>query len=83
MEKHFYYESTLRLCSSLQLEKSLQSYFEFIRDELPIDGLFVNIFRKQFNDIQFIAHVDDTQCCTLDKRVQNVALTEEYLCVFV
>ncbi|MGL5409031.1 MAG: sigma-54-dependent Fis family transcriptional regulator, partial [Shewanella sp.] len=67
MEKHFYYESTLRLCSSLQLEKSLQSYFEYIRYELPIDGLFVNIFRKQFNDIQFIAHVNDTHCCTLDK----------------
>ncbi|MGL5907056.1 MAG: sigma 54-interacting transcriptional regulator [Shewanella sp.] len=67
MEKHFYYESTLRLCGSLQLEKSLQSYFEYIRYELPIDGLFVNIFRKQFNDIQFIAHVNDTHCCTLDK----------------
>lgn len=69
MEKHFYYESTLRLCSSLQLEKSLQSYFEFIRNTLPIDGLYVNIFRKQFKDIQFIAHVDANQCCTLDRQI--------------
>ncbi|MDT3295518.1 sigma-54 factor interaction domain-containing protein [Shewanella sp. SP2S2-6] len=69
MEKHFYHESTLRLCSSLQLEKSLQSYFEFIRDELPIDGLFINIFRKQFNDIQFIAHVNANQSCTLDRQI--------------
>lgn len=69
MEKHFYHESTLRLCSSLQLEKSLQSYFEFIRGELPIDGLFINIFRKQFNDIQFIAHVNANQSCTLDRQI--------------
>ncbi|WP_218996924.1 sigma-54-dependent Fis family transcriptional regulator [Shewanella algae] len=69
MEKHFYYECTRRLCSSLQLETSLKHYFDYVRDSVPLDGLFINIYRKEFNDIQFIAQASETQASTLDVQV--------------
>jgi len=68
MEK-FYYKATQCLCSSLQLEESLQSYFDYIKSHLPIDGIYLNIYRPDFSDIQFIAQVNEQQSSTLDKRV--------------
>ncbi|QFU22179.1 sigma-54-dependent Fis family transcriptional regulator [Shewanella eurypsychrophilus] len=69
MERKFYYNATQRLCSSLQLEESLQSYFELIKQVLPIDGIFLNIYRPEFSDIQFLAHVNDQLATPLENQV--------------
>ncbi|BDM63889.1 ATPase AAA [Shewanella sp. NFH-SH190041] len=74
MEKHSYFEATQRLCTSLQLEQSLASYFEYIQLHLPVDGIFINIFQPERKQIQFIAHVNHQQSSTLD---QCVFLTDE------
>lgn len=79
MEKQFYYDATQRLCSSLQLEESLRSYFEFIRKVLPIDGIYLNIYRPEFSDIQFLAHVNEQQHTALNIQVPISNEMEEQL----
>lgn len=69
MEQHFYYTATQCLCSSLKLEESLQTYFDYVKDYLPIDGIYLNIYRSEYSDIQFIAHVNNKESATIEKRV--------------
>ncbi|QYJ91550.1 sigma-54 interaction domain-containing protein [Shewanella halotolerans] len=70
MQKQFYFEATQRLCSSLELEQSLRAYFEYVRQHLPIDGIYLNIYRPEYGDIQFLAHVDEAQTTALNKQVK-------------
>ncbi|WP_028766192.1 sigma-54-dependent Fis family transcriptional regulator [Shewanella fidelis] len=70
MKEQFYYQATHCLCSSLSLEVALQRYYEFIKQHLPIDGIFLNIYRPEHGDIQFLSHVNEQQAVALDKQVK-------------
>lgn len=70
MKEQFYYQTTRCLCSSLSLEVALQSYYEFVKQYLPIDGIFLNIYRPEHGDIQFLSHVNEQQAVALDKQVK-------------
>ncbi|MGS0724895.1 sigma 54-interacting transcriptional regulator [Shewanella sp. 0m-11] len=70
MKEQFYYQATHCLCSSLSLEVALQSYYEFVRQHIPIDGIFLNIYRPEHGDIQFLSHVNDHQVVALNKQVK-------------
>ncbi|MCL2915785.1 sigma-54 dependent transcriptional regulator [Shewanella corallii] len=74
MEKTCYFEATQRLCASLQLEKSLEHYFHYMKQKLPIDGIFMNLFQPEQRQIQFIAHANNESAQALE---QCVPLTEE------
>ena len=79
MKEQFYYQATQCLCSSLSLEVALQNYYEYVKQYLPIDGLFLNIYRPEHSDIQFLAHVNDQQAVALDKQVKISSEMEQVL----
>ncbi|WP_108945658.1 sigma-54-dependent Fis family transcriptional regulator [Shewanella halifaxensis] len=79
MKEQFYYQATHCLCSSLSLEVALQRYYEFIKQHLPIDGIFLNIYRPEHGDIQFLSHVNEQQAVALDKQVKISADMAEVL----
>ncbi|MGI2260087.1 sigma-54 interaction domain-containing protein [Shewanella sp. GXUN23E] len=66
MEKNCYFEATQRLCASLHLEKSLEHYFHYMKQQLPIDGIFMNLFQPEQQRIQFIAHANNDAAEALD-----------------
>ncbi|ABZ77992.1 transcriptional regulator, Fis family [Shewanella halifaxensis HAW-EB4] len=79
MKEQFYYQATQCLCSSLSLEVALQNYYEYVKQYLPIDGIFLNIYRPEHADIQFLAHVNEQQAVALDKQVKISAEMEQVL----
>ena len=79
MKKQFYYQATQCLCSSLSLENALQNYYEYVKQHLPIDGIFLNIYRPEHADIQFLAHANDSHASAIDKQVKISPEMEEVL----
>jgi transcriptional regulator with GAF, ATPase, and Fis domain len=60
----FFREITLRVCSSLDIRVSINSCFDFLRQHLPLDHLFLNIHDAQLGAIRQIAHAtsSDEEC---------------------
>ncbi|MGS0681213.1 sigma-54 interaction domain-containing protein [Shewanella sp. 125m-7] len=79
MKEQFYYQATQCLCSSLSLEVALQNYYEYVKQYLPIDGLFLNIYRPEHADIQFLAHINEQQAVAIDKQVKISSEMEQVL----
>ncbi|WP_417344770.1 sigma-54 interaction domain-containing protein [Ferrimonas sp.] len=73
-ELRFFYEVTQRLSGSLQLECSLQSCLEYLADHIPVDGIYINIFVAESQEIQMLAHANAGGGQLLDRRI---ALTPE------
>ncbi len=51
----FFKKATLLICSSLDVEVSLWRCFQFIRDVLPADAMFLNIYDPSIRGIRYIA----------------------------
>jgi len=43
-EKDFFREATLRICGSLEIEKALWNCLMYIRDYLPADMIYINVY---------------------------------------
>ncbi len=58
MDNHneFLREITLRICSSLNIEESLRSTFEYLREHVPLDVLALFIIDERLGAIRHIAH---------------------------
>jgi transcriptional regulator with GAF, ATPase, and Fis domain len=54
--EEFFREVTLRICSSLDIKSALSRCFEYLRQALPLDGLFLDIHDAQLGAIRRIAH---------------------------
>src|SRR5208337_2094385 len=52
----FFREVTVRICSSLQIETSLRSAFEYLRQHFPLESLFFNILDHDLSAIRRVAH---------------------------
>ncbi|TKB56693.1 sigma-54 interaction domain-containing protein [Ferrimonas aestuarii] len=68
-ELKFFFEVTQRLSSSLQLDRSLKSCFDYLEQQLPIDGMYINLFRQESEEIQMVAHADRQGGQLLDRRI--------------
>lgn len=58
-ELDFFRESTRRICSSLEIEKSLASFFVFIREHIPADFVSLAIMNEDIGIMELIAHVNE------------------------
>lgn len=52
----FFREVTLKICSSLDINIALQRTFQYLRQVLPLDGLFLDIHDPQLGAIRRIAY---------------------------
>ncbi|WP_028111353.1 sigma-54 interaction domain-containing protein [Ferrimonas kyonanensis] len=73
-ELKFFYEVTQHLSGSLQLDKSLKHCFDYLVQHIPIDGIYINLFMQESQEIQMVAHADRQGGQLLDRRI---ALTPE------
>ena len=55
--KEFFREFTLRICSSLDIEKALERCLEYIRGIMPADRLLLSIYKPDIGAIEVVAKV--------------------------
>ena len=58
-ESEFFKEATLRICSSLNIEQALWQCFIYIRDFIPGNQIFFDVYRYETNTLQGIAAADE------------------------
>ncbi|MEW6673223.1 MAG: sigma 54-interacting transcriptional regulator [Thermodesulfobacteriota bacterium] len=57
-EKEFFREFTLRICSSLEIEKALWRCFQYIRDVIPTDELFMAVYDPGLGTVDVVVTAD-------------------------
>ena len=55
----FFREVTLRLCSSLEIEKGLSACLEYIRNHMPADALSLQQFEPDHDAMRVIARASE------------------------
>jgi transcriptional regulator with GAF, ATPase, and Fis domain len=58
-ENLFFKKATLLLCSSLDVEVALWRCFQFVRQHLPADAMYLNIYEPGISGIRYIAMADE------------------------
>ncbi|WP_028115943.1 sigma-54-dependent Fis family transcriptional regulator [Ferrimonas senticii] len=77
LEPKLYRDVTQALFSSLQIQKALFESFAVLQPHFPADGIYINLFMPQSQEIQGVAVADAHSGRLLDRRI---ALTEQ-MCV--
>ncbi|SDO35215.1 Transcriptional regulator containing GAF, AAA-type ATPase, and DNA-binding Fis domains [Desulforhopalus singaporensis] len=54
----FFKKATLLICSSLDVDVALWRLFQFIRDQLPADAIYLNIYEPSTSSIRYVAMAD-------------------------
>ena len=57
-EKDFFREATLRICGSLEIEKALWDCLIYIRDYIPADMIFMNVYDPGTGITEILARAD-------------------------
>ncbi len=66
----FFKKATLQICSSLDVEVSLWRSFQFIRDVLPADAIYLNIYEPSISGIRYIAMADEQDGRKIEKSIK-------------
>lgn len=62
----FFRQATLRICGSLDIDKALFQCLDFLKQHIPADGIYINIFQPKRKAIRFIARADETESTAMD-----------------
>ena len=54
-DRDFFREATLRICSSLEIDKALWNCFMFIRESIPADFIALSVLDSGLNSTEIIA----------------------------
>ncbi|MGD8837378.1 MAG: hypothetical protein PVJ19_20725, partial [Desulfobacteraceae bacterium] len=58
-DNDFFREATLRICSSLEIEKSLFSSLQFLKQQMPVSWMTLEHYDKDLDTIRIIAIADE------------------------
>jgi len=58
-DKEFFREATLRLCSSLEIDKALSRFFRYVRKFIPMDSMLLSTISPDIGGMQFIAEASE------------------------
>ena len=74
-EKNFFREATLRICGSLEIEKSLWDCLMYIRHHIPADMVFMSVYDPVTGAAETLAKADLTggEICSIKLTVQEQA----------
>ncbi len=71
MDKNlFFKKATLLLCSSLDVEVALWRCFQFVREYLPADAIYLNIYEPALNGIRYVAMADEGGGRKIEKSIK-------------
>ena len=65
-EKDFFQEATIRICGSLDLEKSLFNCAQYLLNHIPMDVMFIDLINEEEGTVQNIAVVDRNDILELE-----------------
>lgn len=69
-ENLFFKQATLLLCSSLDVETALWRCFQFVREHLPADAMYLNIYEPSISGIRYIAMADSDGGRKIEKSIK-------------
>ena len=65
-DRNFFWEATMRICSSLDIEEALFSTLEFLQDEMPVTWMTLEHYDKEIDSVRIIAIADETEGRAVD-----------------
>jgi transcriptional regulator with GAF, ATPase, and Fis domain len=65
-DNDFFREATMRICGSLEIEKTLGSCLAFLRQSLPLDKMILQRYDEIQNSMRTIAIASETECLSVD-----------------
>jgi transcriptional regulator with GAF, ATPase, and Fis domain len=68
-ENLFFKQATLLICSSLEVEVALWRSFRFLREVLPADAIYLNIYEPGINAIRYVAMANDQGGRKIEKSI--------------
>jgi len=72
----FFRQATMQICSSLDVEVALWRSFQFIRDVLPADAIYLNIYEPSMSSIRYVAMANNDGGSKIDL---SIRLTESLI----
>lgn len=67
LNRDFFYEVTKRLCGSLDFDKALVECVRFLRQEMPVDLIFFQIFDENMKAMRIVAVADQEEGKTINR----------------
>ncbi len=58
-ENKFFREATLKICSSLEIDKALRSVLDYLRQFIPVESIFLNVNDPDSGIVELIAGAGD------------------------
>jgi transcriptional regulator with GAF, ATPase, and Fis domain len=65
-DREFFWEVTMRICGSLEIEKGLYACFQYIRQHIPVDTLYLERVESEFSGNRVIARANTEKGESLD-----------------
>jgi hypothetical protein len=65
-ENEFFRQATLRICGNLEIEKALGSSLDFLRQEMPVDRMFLQFHDEGLNALRITAMATPNQAMKVD-----------------
>lgn len=56
-ENEFFRQATLRICSSLDMDRAFRRCFDYLKQFIPMSGLFVGLYDPELNVGRFVASI--------------------------
>jgi transcriptional regulator with GAF, ATPase, and Fis domain len=77
-DRNFFWEATMRICSSLDIEEALFSTLKFLQDEMPVNWMTLEHYDKEIDSVRIIAIADETggKAVDLPTPLSNEALQQ-------
>jgi formate hydrogenlyase transcriptional activator len=67
MDKNdFFRQATLRICGNLEIEEALLSSLNFLREEMPVDRMFLQFYEEGLNAMRTVAMATPMKGMTVD-----------------
>lgn len=58
LQRDFFMGGTLSICGSLEIDKALKSCFDFIKDYIPVDEIFLHFYRPAASSTRIFARAN-------------------------
>ena len=71
-KNEFFREATSRICGNLEIEEALVSSLNFLRQEMPVDRMFLQFFEDGLNAMRTVAIATPGKGMTVDLLTSHI-----------
>ena len=81
-DRNFFWEATMRICSSLEIEEAMFSTLQFLQQEMPADHMFLEHYDENLNSTRTIARASQAGGENVDLLTELTAEAQEKLLAY-